>query len=101
MVPCLSCRLVLPLIVLVHVFFASYVHDGYYCTVLKPVVVRAVCHRSSDGAKVKSGSTRAASEIDGVACKHPRHKLTYCFDLWHVLGNIYREYKCGKPGYVL
>lgn len=51
-------------------------HDKCYCTVLKPVVARAVCHKSSDGAIVNSGSTRAASENDGVACKHPRHKLT-------------------------
>lgn len=50
-------------------------HDKCYRTVLKPVVVRAVCHKSSDGATVNSGSTRAASENDGVACKHPRHKL--------------------------
>lgn len=51
-------------------------HDTCHRTVLNPVVVRAVCLRSREGAKVKSGYTTAASEIEGVACKHPRHKLT-------------------------
>lgn len=59
-----------------HAHIDSFIYVYYYRTVLKPVVARAVCHRSSDGAKVKSGSTRAASEIDGVACKHPRYSLT-------------------------
>lgn len=58
-------------------------HDFWYRTVLKPVVARPVCHRSSHGAKVKSGSTRAASEIDGVACKHPRNNNPPCIIKTH------------------
>lgn len=61
----------------------SLIHDFWYRTVLKPVVARPVCHRSSHGAKVKSGSTRAASEIDGVACKHPRNNNPQCIIKTH------------------
>lgn len=43
------------------------------------MVVRSICHRSKDGATAMSGSTRATSEINGVACKHPSNKLTCMF----------------------
>lgn len=42
---------------------------------LKPVVVRAVCHRSIDRCySEQSGFTRVASEVDGVAYKQLRHR---------------------------
>lgn len=53
---------------------------------------------SSDGATVKSGSTRAASEFDGVACKHPRHKLLLSHEQIQSLIVLLRPYVSFQKG---